>query len=475
MADSSKTSKTYETRQKTIRDKPAIKSNIDWSRTKKHSISLLIDSDESNTDDEVNENEDLDGSGGSSDSSQEMNEMEQKKDAASDKENEVKQQQKEVASEEEDTVVTSKQKRKHSVMNSSDSSSDSDDAIGKVVARRKFVIDEDDEKCENRKGTCLNIDEHSAEIEEACEDEASERKIKRRKNLENLKCLARKRRSRSGSHSYNDVEEDDQDTVSSISNQQSDNDVMNEDNDSMDDFIVKDDEDLQGPIAETGHRDLFSKFHINMPRDICSHLKRIINALLINAIDTKFLSSLYDRKRSKRYAKEMLDSLDHVDKRIISPRLVNLTTRSRWSNRYKERVECYPQLRVRSAMAKDQPCQACEMHRFCKYNVTLSGVSYNNETLEKDEFLPNDKQVLKVGNVCARRTEVYHQLKHFKYHLYQRCIAAIEEIPTDDKSTKELVEMCLSKLEEEGFIQENVDRLNDYLDSADFFQDEKID
>ncbi|NXR34186.1 CCD82 protein, partial [Zosterops hypoxanthus] len=124
------------------------------------------------------------------------------------------------------------------------------------------------------------------------------------------------------------------------------------------------------------------------------HFKRIVRAFLINAIDDTFLSTLYDGTRQKKYAQDMLLSLDYLDNRFIQPRLENLMCRSRWKDRYKERVDCYPDVRISLKNTEDMSCQACEMKRCCKFTVLLSGRLYNSQTLEVDDFMSGDKQVI---------------------------------------------------------------------------------
>ncbi|KAM4789149.1 coiled-coil domain-containing protein 82 isoform 3-T5 [Cyanocitta cristata] len=205
------------------------------------------------------------------------------------------------------------------------------------------------------------------------------------------------------------------------------------------------------------------------------HFKRIVKAFLINAIDDTFLSSLYDGTRQKKYAQDMLLSLHYLDDRFIQPRLENLICRSRWKDRYKERVDCYPDVCISLKDTKNMSCQACEMKRCCKFNVLLSGRLYNSKTLEVDDFMSDDKQVLKVGVVCANRTRVYHNLKHFKYKLYMGCSSVAELDGVEDEPVKDTVERHFSHLEESGWIQERYNDLEDYMEDADNFQEEKID
>lgn len=67
-----------------------------------------------------------------------------------------------------------------------------------------------------------------------------------------------------------------------------------------------------------------------------------------------------------------------------------------------------------------------------------------------------------VGSVCASRTEVYHALKHFKYHLFERCRTALEaqkeikaeDTVDDDEPVKDTVNKVFTKLQDGGWISE---------------------
>lgn len=73
------------------------------------------------------------------------------------------------------------------------------------------------------------------------------------------------------------------------------------------------------------------------------------------------------------------------------------------------------------------------------------------------------QQCFFVGSVCASRTEVYHALKHFKYHLFQGCRRALEaqkegeegdKDGEEDEPVKDTVNKVFAKLEEGGWISE---------------------
>ncbi|KAK3523564.1 hypothetical protein QTP70_002473 [Hemibagrus guttatus] len=261
------------------------------------------------------------------------------------------------------------------------------------------------------------------------------------------------------------------------------------DTDSLKDFIVEDEERKEGEgeeeVAETDKKN----FRSHLPREFITgshfaHFQLVVKALLINALDSSFLKSLYDGERTKRYAEEMKLSLRHFDERLVLPRLENLKQRSRWKDRYKERVECYPKVRVRMVNIRTKGCEACELHRNGRFCVRLSGQLYHNHTLQEDQFMPDDAQTFFVGSVCASRTEVYHALKHFKYHLFERCRTALEnqkeaeqqtQEGDEDKPVKETVNKVFNKLLEEGWITEQYDEFEERLNAADFFQEEKLD
>ncbi|NXP62103.1 CCD82 protein, partial [Chloropsis cyanopogon] len=342
-----------------------------------------------------------------------------------------------------------------SVMYDSDDSDDSEGSdilVRRVSAKRRCVMD-DDESCEEQQPdkTCPTEDVSAS---------------RRQKVLAKLKELVRHSAARR--------------SCSSASCEESNSEAAAEeeplcqlpltpseggetDGDSMNDFIVEEEENNDGgdDIDNTEHVKMlltwltfFRFFFLLLVNSGCIaffavshcdhyiHFKRIVKAFLINAIDDSFLSSLYDGTRQKKYAQDMLLSLHYLDNRFIQPRLENLICRSRWKDRY-------------------------------KFHVLLSGRLYNSKTLEVDDFMSDDKQVLKVGMVCANRTRVYHNLKHFKYKLYMDCSSVVELDGVEDEPVKDIVERLFSHLEESGWIQKRYNDLEDYLEDADSFQEEK--
>ncbi|XP_018408441.1 PREDICTED: coiled-coil domain-containing protein 82 [Nanorana parkeri] len=434
------TSKMYETRQKRKSNETIPKSRVDWKRTKVDSISHILDSDESTSTSE--EEEQVDSSSVSSVENEEQLGLSGG-----------------TADDGEDNIRKPRHKRRSMTIESSDSSSDSDEPGVRTLVRRRRAIDDDDDDPLNKE----NNGEPSGEVK------APNKKQLRK---DNLKQLVEKRRSKNPRNSWESDEASSSSVYSPLTPE-----TLGEDEDSqeMKDFIEQDEE--EDPEDEDGNRpsryqELFLKHRIPQfaSNDLYTHLQKVIKALLINIADNTFLETLYEGKREKRYAKDMLKSLNYLDERIIAPRLEKLTTSCRWKPRYKERVNAYPKLNISIMIAVKQSCDACELLRYCTYFVALSGQAYDSETLENDDFLPEDKQLLVVGKTCGRRTEVYHRVRHYKFHLYQSCIPFLQK--SKKHSVKESVEIALSKMEEQQFITEAVDRLQNYVDAAETFKDE---
>lgn len=89
--------------------------------------------------------------------------------------------------------------------------------------------------------------------------------------------------------------------------------------------------------------------------------------------------------------------------------------------------------------------------------------------METDDFMSHDKQVFIVGRICAERTKIYHKLKHFKFKLYQDCCTEV-----GDERVKDTVKRLFRQLKKSGWIRKKYDQLEEYLNSADYFQDEKF-
>ncbi|XP_062052891.1 coiled-coil domain-containing protein 82 isoform X1 [Lepus europaeus] len=507
----------YETRRNSKTQVPEQKSRLDWRRTKRSNVSLLLDSDEDldsdeelgsdeeidsdesiDNDEELGSNKGLDGNKalesapqlvknerndsehltnpGNCSTYEEMNRTEQRSIDLIDHEKHPNQEGDVLNKHtgqiieddlEEEQIKRGKRKRIFSVMDDSDDSEDSDILVRKVDVKRPPRIVEDE--CSSGEMEQENPEKRSA--------------AQKREQFQKLKELS-KRRSRQRRSSGRDFEDSEKESCSSSDNDndEEDNYEYNEDGDDyiLDDFIVQDeesgDENENQPRKKltTSPLKLVERNSLYSFSDPYTHFERVVKALLINALDESFLKTLYDGTRQKSYARDMLTSLHYLDNHFVQPRLENLYSRSRWKQQYKERVENYSFVDILGENPEDRFCQACGMHRYCTFSVHLSGKLYNTRTMETDDFMSDDKQVFTVGRVCANRTTVYHNLKHFKFKLYQQCCYTVNTEEVEDEQVKETVERIFSQLKESGWIKEKYSELEEYLNSADNFQDEKF-
>ncbi|XP_052045096.1 coiled-coil domain-containing protein 82 isoform X2 [Apodemus sylvaticus] len=480
----------HETRKNSKAQVPEQKSRVDWRRTKR-SISQLFDSDE-----ELDSNEELDSdeehdSGESIDSDEELdiskksgiNELPEKEtelklikvesqgssskypntSSSSSDEEKIKKTKHNVLSDDEaypgqaeghhnrhtgqileedmedEYIKPGKRKRLSSVMYDSDESDGSDILVRKTSAKHPRRVVEDE-------SSSLEMQQ------ETPEKSAAARKREYHQKLQELSERSRQRQRCSSGRYFEDSERD---SCSSTDDEDEDEDEDDENGDDymIDDFVVQDGEDDEENKNQQGENLTISQLKLVKQNSLYSfsdhytHFERVVKALLINAFDGKFLKTLYEGTRKKSYAQDMLTSLHYLDDRFIQPRLESLVPRSRWKEQYKERVESYSQVNIYSKSPEDCGCQACGLHRHCKFSVHLSGNLYNNRTMERDDFMLDDKQ-----DVCS--------------------LATAEEV--GDEQVKDTVNRVFSNSQNSGWIREKYDQLQHYLNSADYFQDEKF-
>ncbi|KAM8816152.1 coiled-coil domain-containing protein 82 isoform 1-T3 [Rhynchonycteris naso] len=514
----------HETRKNSRTQEREQKSRVDWRRTKRNSISQLLDSDEDiDSDEDLDSDEELD-SDQSVDSDEELannkteNERELKlvkvenegnncehlinsgnsstyeeKNKTSHSSIDLPDHEKHSSQEgddlnkhteqmpeedlEEEHIKRGKRTRKSSVMYDSDESDDSDILVRKVGVKRPRRVVEDE---------CS-----SAEMEQRQPEKTLA--ARKQEKLQKLKELSkqRSRRRRNSSRDFEDSEKES--CLSSDENEEEEEEEeeekeeqdyeSDEDGDDyiIDDFVVQDEEgdeenkSQQGEKLTTSQLKLVKQNSLYSFSDHYTHFERVVKALLINALDESFLGTLYDGTRQKSYAQDMLTSLHYLDNRFIQPRLESLSSRSRWKEQYKERVENYSNVSIDIRNAENCSCQACGLHRYCRFSVRLSGKLYNTRTMETDDFMSHDEQVFFVGRICAGRTRIYHRLKHFKFKLYQECHSMAKTEEVEDEQVKETVERIFNQSKQSGWIKKKYGQLQDYLNQADYFQDEKFD
>ncbi|XP_045153716.1 coiled-coil domain-containing protein 82 isoform X2 [Echinops telfairi] len=338
----------------------------------------------------------------------------------------------------EEHIQRGRRKRMCTKVVDSDESDSSDVVVGKRCAKHPRRVMEDE-------GCSMELDQNSPEKTAAA---------RRKQRLQKLRELS-EGRARQSRNSGRDSEASEKESCSS--NDKDDDEVEDYESDEnssdyiTDGFVVQDEEnDSQGEDKQ----DSFYSF--NEPY---THFERVVKALLISAVDDSFLGKLYADpgqsclQRTWASAQDMLTSLHYLDDHLIQPRLRNLVSRS-WSDKYKERVESYSTAAIQDTYPEDRTCHACGLSRHCAYYVQLSGELYDIRTMEIDDFMSHDKQVFIVGRICASRTSIYHQLKHFKFKLYKECCSIAKKEDVEDDQIEETVERVFNQSKENGWIKE---------------------
>ncbi|XP_075054021.1 coiled-coil domain-containing protein 82-like isoform X2 [Mixophyes fleayi] len=325
---------------------------------------------------------------------------------------------------------------------------------------------EDDEDKENNP---LNKDTDFKETRGKSEDGKSEAHIKKQRRSDNLKQLVEQRRFQSRNSKWKALK-----IIPSVMNTPLITKTFSEywTSRQRSYFPVNSGKKVGNQLA--GLRGLFKKHNIfqSVCSDLYFHLQKVIIVFLFNIVDNTFLKTLYERLSEKRYAKGLLRSLNYFKERVIAPRLQILTARCIWTLFYKNCIRHYPKIEINRKYFKKRECDACKFYRTCKFLVNLSGQAYNKRTLSNMTTLKKYKKELFVGIVCSERTKIYHQVKHYKYHLYQRCIPFLDN--TKEVPARELVDIALSKMNKEKFLKKELHCLKSVLKKADLFQKETV-
>ncbi|XP_066550039.1 coiled-coil domain-containing protein 82 [Amia ocellicauda] len=202
--------------------------------------------------------------------------------------------------------------------------------------------------------------------------------------------------------------------------------------------------------------------------------QNVIKAFVTDAVKGNFLASLYGGGSKSDF--EMKKSLDHLDEHSIVPRLKSLKPGGEWNARYMRRLDSFPSLRMRNQSPIESTCQACHQNRMLTHQITLTGLFYDLKTLKEDPFLSEEKRVLEIGNLCAERTRLYHQLRHFKFDLYKKCCSKVKSVEENghQKAKEADIEPILSRLKGNNWINEQRLSLTKLMEETDKFMEKKL-
>ncbi|KAK3602640.1 hypothetical protein CHS0354_034229 [Potamilus streckersoni] len=132
----------------------------------------------------------------------------------------------------------------------------------------------------------------------------------------------------------------------------------------------------------------------------------------------------------------------------IEQRLEEIESKVRWRTKFKECLQARPHIRELDRPNLKQSCQACEFaSQPAIKSIHLFGNPYNRYTLED---LPVGaanltSQEFMIGKTAAKHVGPYHNLYHYKYNLYKRCLAKINILKDsqDNNDNATILDQCL--------------------------------
>ncbi|KAL4225499.1 protein of unknown function (DUF4211) [Mactra antiquata] len=165
-----------------------------------------------------------------------------------------------------------------------------------------------------------------------------------------------------------------------------------------------------------------------------------LQIFLSQALEPGFLSAI--READERF---YLDALETIDK-AVGLRLTEIDKTVRWKDKFKESVKLRPHIREIERPNLKQSCQASEFaNQPAIKSVHLFGNPYDRFTLqETSNDGPQTPMEFMIGKTAARYVKPYHNLYHFKYNLFKRCLAKVNLLQDDNKGDNAVIlDQCL--------------------------------
>ncbi|XP_053384690.1 uncharacterized protein LOC123536119 [Mercenaria mercenaria] len=119
--------------------------------------------------------------------------------------------------------------------------------------------------------------------------------------------------------------------------------------------------------------------------------------------------------------------LGEIDK-IVEQKAVNIERKVKWMDKIKDALKKCPYLREVNKPDDKRKCEALvDSDESVDESVFLFGSDYDKNTL-KQSGNSHACQEFKIGKTAVTHISTYHQLCHFKYNLYDKCLAKIKLI-----------------------------------------------
>jgi hypothetical protein len=163
--------------------------------------------------------------------------------------------------------------------------------------------------------------------------------------------------------------------------------------------------------------------------------------MLSFCLDTKFLDRA-DSQDELKIAKTKMDQKIEDLKKMLQSQA--------WVADFKTAMEIFPTLEKKGL---DWPykhrCEACKRQgRISSEILTFKGPVYELDNFESQEASSPSQTSFKVGRYCAERSKLYHRVFHYRFHLREKCVEAVNDFSGNDDATDQYVlTQCLDNEE----------------------------
>ena len=154
--------------------------------------------------------------------------------------------------------------------------------------------------------------------------------------------------------------------------------------------------------------------------------------MLSFCLDTKFLDHADSQNQLKIAKRKMERKIEDLKKMLQS---------QAWQADFKTAMETFPTLED-YGLDKDKrrQCEACRLQgRIASEMLIFTGPLYELDNFESPEAAPLMQTSFEVGRYCAERSKLYHRVVHYRFHLREKCVEAVNAFSGDDDATDEYV------------------------------------
>jgi len=147
-----------------------------------------------------------------------------------------------------------------------------------------------------------------------------------------------------------------------------------------------------------------------------------IQALISHCLDTNFLDEVISDKDVY-----FLDNIEKVSS-MAKTKLDKAMKNAKWPQRFMKPMSTFPTITLKDVGSKNQKCVPCDA-KYTSIEVKMSGTPYNPSNLRNDESASvsgMDVEFL-ICSKCKVLANLYHQLHHHKIHLFNTCMALINQ------------------------------------------------